>query len=260
MQAIEYESNRQIQLLGEGKTVAQETRRWDDHDGVSITMRTKEDAADYRYFPDADLAPLVVSDEWIENVKKLLPELPVDKYERYRNMGITESDSVFLVEQPSKAVFFDECVKIGGVSPKTVVNWIIGDITARLNKNSMSIKNAPITPKNICEIISMIDYGVINNDSGRLVLDELFVNGGNPVEIVERLSLAQNSNEDELKNLVNDVLTVNEKSVADYKNGNTNAFKFLVGQCMKASKGKANPQIINKLLGALLNFRTAKSQ
>ncbi|MDR2546015.1 MAG: Asp-tRNA(Asn)/Glu-tRNA(Gln) amidotransferase subunit GatB [Lachnospiraceae bacterium] len=248
MQAIEYEAERQTKLLQEGKTVAQETRRWDEKSSVSVAMRTKEDAADYRYFPDADLLPLVVSDEWIEKVKNALPELPVAKYERYLSMGLSPSDSAFFVEQPKKAVFFDDCVKNENVLPKTIANWIIGEITARLNKNSLLIEDSPVTVMGICEMLRMIDDGIINNDAGKVILNEIFANGGKPSEIAERLALIQNSDEDELSALVDTVLSENEKSVTDYRNGKTNALGFLVGQCMKMSKGKANPQIINQLL------------
>lgn len=253
IRAVEYEANRQIQLLEEGKTFGQETRRWDDAKGVSLPMRAKEGAADYRYFPEADLVPLVVSDEWINQVQQSQPELPVVRYERYRGMGVPEFESWLLVEHLDKAAFFEQCAQIGGVSLKSAANWIIGDITARLHKASVSIENAPVTPKDLCVILGMIERGFINIDAGRLVLDEMFVNGGTPEEIVQKLSLAQVSDEDYLRGLVREVLEANQKLVTDYQNGKTNVLAFLVGQCMKASKGKGNPQIVNKLLREVMD-------
>jgi aspartyl-tRNA(Asn)/glutamyl-tRNA(Gln) amidotransferase subunit B len=252
MLAIEYEAARQIKMLEAGIDFAQETRRWDESKGASVAMRTKEDAADYRYFPEADLVPLVVSDEWIENVKKFLPELPVDKFERYREMGVAESEAWALVENSDKAAFFEDCVKISDASPKTIANWIFSVLSARLNKSHMAISVSPVGAKDLCEILNFVGAGTISYDAGKIVLDEIFSNGGTPAQIVERLSLAQVSDESALQTLIEEVLAANEKSVEDYKNGKTNAFGFLVGQCMKASKGKGNPQGINDLLKSAL--------
>jgi len=257
MLAIEYESNRQIKSLEAGEALNQETRRWDDAKNISVLMRSKENATDYRYFPESDLTALEVSSEWINQIKDSLPELPVAKFERYKNMGIAEADCWLLVENSDKAEYFEQCLKIGGVAPKITVNWIIGDLTARLNKNSIAIlsENPPVSPNDLCCIIGMIEKGVISNDSGKKILDEMFAgnnSGENPEEIVQRLSLAQVSDEDELRRLVTDVVNANQKSAEDYKNGKSNAFGYLVGQCMKASKGKGNPQVINKILREIL--------
>jgi len=252
MQAIEYEANRQIQMLETGISFSQETRRWDEHKGISVSMRTKEDAADYRYFPDADLAPIVIDDAWINKVKNALPELPIAKYERYRGLGVSDSDSWALIENLDKASYFEDCVKIGTVSPKILTNWIFSVLTARLNKSFIPITDSPVAPSSLCEILGLVDQGIISNDAAKTVLDEIFTSGGKPQEIIERLSLAQVSDEAELRSLIEGVLENNPKSVEDYKNGKTNVFGFIVGQCMKASKGKGNPQIINKLLKELL--------
>ena len=253
LQAVEYESARQIGLLEQGKSFGQETRRWDDAKGISMPMRTKEGAADYRYFPEPDLVPLVVSDEWIDEVRSSLPELPVAKFERYRELGISEADSRLLAEHPDKAGYFEKCAQIGSVSLKTTVNWIIRELAACLNKFSVSIEDSPVSPEDLCSIISMVEQGVISNDSGKRVLDEMFAKGGSPEKIVQDLSLAQVSDKDQLKKIVEAVLNDNAQSVEDYKNGKSNAFKYLVGQCMKASKGKGNPQIFNELLRELLD-------
>ena len=248
MQAIEYEANRQIRLLEAGKTFKQETRRWNENKCVSEPMRTKENAGDYRYFLEPDLAPLVIGDEWIENVKKALPELPVAKYERYRALGLSENDCWILVENIDKASYFEKCRQVGDISPKMIFNWISGHLSALLNKYNITINDSPVSVEDICCILKMIDKNEISNDAGKIILDEIFSSGGSPAEIVDRLSLAQVSDESELIRLVRSVLEANPKSIADYKNGKSNAFGFLVGQCMKVSKGKGNPQIINKLL------------
>ncbi|MDR0272356.1 MAG: Asp-tRNA(Asn)/Glu-tRNA(Gln) amidotransferase subunit GatB [Clostridiales bacterium] len=252
MLAIEYESNRQINLLRAGKNFSQETRRWDENKNASVTMRTKEDAADYRYFHDTDLTPIVIDDEWLAEIKNSLPELPVAKFDRYRSMGISEAESWLLAENSDKAEFFEKCTRVGNFPAKTIAHWIFGAITARLNKSFVTIEKSPLTAENFCEILSMIEKGILNNDTGKIVLDEMFTNGGSPDEIVQKLSLVQVSDEEELKKLVEEVLKNNTQSIADYKNGKKNAFTFLVGQCMKASKGKANPQIINKLINELM--------
>jgi aspartyl-tRNA(Asn)/glutamyl-tRNA(Gln) amidotransferase subunit B len=253
MQAIEFESARQIQLLEEGKAIEQETRRWDNDNGVNLPMRLKEGAADYRYFPDADLTALEISDEWLERVRASIPELPVAKFERYKNMGVSEFESWLFAEHKDKAGFLDECAKIGGISLKSAANWIAGDITARLNKASVSVEASPVSPKQLCVILGMIERGMISNSAGKQVLDEIFENGGNPEEIVQRLSLAQVSDEDDLKNIVKEIIEANAHLIQDYKNGKTNILGFLVGQCMKASKGKGNPQILNKLIREMID-------
>jgi aspartyl-tRNA(Asn)/glutamyl-tRNA(Gln) amidotransferase subunit B len=250
--AVQYESARQAEVLENGGVIEQETRRWDEAKGVSTPMRAKEGAADYRYFPEADLTPLVISDEWIARVKASLPELPVARYERYRGMEIPDFESRLLVESPDKAVFFEKCASIGGVSLKTAANWVIGDVTARLNKASLPIGASPLTPEYLCDILGMIESGEISNDAGRRVLDEVLAKSGAPIDIVEKLSLAQVSDEGQLRGFIRDAMEANPKLVEDYRNGKSSVLGFFVGQCMKASKGKANPQALNELLREML--------
>jgi aspartyl-tRNA(Asn)/glutamyl-tRNA(Gln) amidotransferase subunit B len=245
--AIAFESERHIEVLESGGALFQETRRWDEQKEESVAMRTKEDAADYRYFPDGNLAPLVVSDEWINEIRAALPELPIPKFERYKSLHVPEAESRMLIEQIDKSRFFEECIALGA-NPKNTAIWIMGHITSRLNKIGAKIADAPLTPQSLFEILLLIEQKKISIDSGKLIVDEIFENGGTPSSIVEKLSLAQNSDENELKNLVTQVLADNAKSIEDYKNGKQNAFTFLVGQCMKASKGKANAQIVNSLI------------
>lgn len=256
MQAVAYESARQIKLLEEGKTFAQETRRWDENKGESHPMRLKETAADYRYFPEADLTPLVVDDEWIEGVKKNLPELPVPKYERYLERGIGKAEAKMLLEFPDRAAFF-ESAATGTVSSnknlKNLANWIFGPVSAISKKTAVAFEDSKLKPGDLCDILTMVEQKRINIDAGRLVMEEIFTSGGTAEEVVKKLSLEQVSDEGALKQLVSEVLAANEKSIEDYRNGKKNAFTFLVGQCMKASKGKGNPQVVNELLKAALD-------
>jgi aspartyl-tRNA(Asn)/glutamyl-tRNA(Gln) amidotransferase subunit B len=241
--AVNYESARQIRRLEAGEAVVQETRRWDESLGESLPMRVKEGAADYRYFPESDLQPLVIGDDWIERVRAALPELPVARFERYRALGIPEFESRILTENPDKAAFFEQCRPTARCA-----NWVVGELTARLGKAMLPISQSPCSPGNLDAILDMTEKGVISNDAAKRVLDELFVSGGDPEEIVGKLQLAQVSDEDDLKQIVEDVLNANARSVTDYQNGKTNALGFLTGLCMKQTKGKGNPQIINRLL------------
>ena len=249
--AIEYESNRQIQVLESGGTLRQETRRWDEQRNESVSMRTKETAADYRYFPEPNLLPLVVNDAWINDIKSTLPELPIAKLERYQSLGVPKAESLMLIEQTDKSAFFDECMYLGA-NPKNAAILVMGHITAILNKSGATIEETSITPKTLHETLQMVEKGEINLDAGKRVLDEIFETKESPKAIVQRLGLAQVSDEGELRQLVETILAANAKSIEDYKNGKSNAFAFLVGQCMKASKGKANPQVVNALIREMI--------
>ena len=253
LQVVEYESARQIELLESGSEIDRETRRWDEDKCVTLPMRSKENAADYRYFPESDLVPLVVDDEWIDRIRESLPELPMAAYERYLCLGVPDAESWLLVDNADKAAFFDACAEIADVSPRTLANWILGPVTAWLTKTAVSIDDAPISTDDLCSIITMVERGTISNDAAKKVLDEIFTNGGRPDEIVKKLSLEQVSDEGELRTLVQGVLDENAKSIEDYKNGKSNAFAYLMGQCMKASKGKGNPQLLTNLLREFLD-------
>ena len=257
VQAIEYEAARQIKLLEEGTPIIQETRRWDNDNGVNFAMRVKETAADYRYFPESDLAALVISDEWVDGIRADLPELPVARFERYREMGVSEFESWLFAEHKDKGDFLECCAEIGGVSLKSAANWIAGDITARLNKADIAFQDSPVSPESLCAILGMVERGTVSNSAGKLVLDEMFAGRGepgDPNEIVARLGLVQVSDEDDLKNIVKEVLAAADPGlITEYRNGKTNILGFLVGQCMKASKGKGNPQLINKLLKEIID-------
>lgn len=248
VRAMEYEQKRQAEILDEGGVVEQETRRWDDVRGISSPMRSKEDAQDYRYFPEPDLVPIVVSDEWVEEIRKTIPELPEQRKARYINeYSLPEYDAFILTSSKKMADFFDAAVA-EGATPKAVSNWLMGDISKILNEKEMEAGEIPFTPVQLAKMIALIEKGTISNSAAKKVLDAMFAEPNDPEKLVEKLGLAQVSDEGAILGMVNDVLAQNPQSVADYKAGKDKAIGFLVGQVMRISKGKANPQIINKLL------------
>ncbi len=248
VRAMEYEQKRQAEILDEGGVVEQETRRWDDVRGVSTPMRSKEDAQDYRYFPEPDLVPIVVSDEWVEEIRKTIPELPEERKARYVNeYSLPEYDAFILTSSKKMADFFDAAVK-EGAKPKPVSNWLMGDISKILNDKELEPGDIPFTPAQLAKMIALIEKGTISNSAAKKVLDAMFAQPDDPEKLVEKLGLAQVSDEGAILEMVNGVLAQNPQSIADYKAGKDKALGFLVGQVMRISKGKANPQIINKLL------------
>ena len=253
VRAMEYEQKRQTQVLDEGGVVEQETRRWDDVHGVSTIMRSKEDAHDYRYFPEPDLVPIVVSDEWVEDIQKTIPELPEQRRKRYiEEYGLPEYDAFIITSSKKMADFFDEGVKTGA-KPKTVSNWLMGDISKVLNDKEMEPADIPFTAEQLAKMISLIEKGTISNSAAKKVLDAMFETPEDPEKLVEKLGLAQVSDEGAIAAMIQDVLAQNPQSIADYKAGKDKAMGFLVGQTMRLSKGKANPQVINKLLKEALD-------
>ncbi len=253
VRAMEYEQKRQAEILDEGGIVEQETRRWDDVRGISTPMRSKEDAQDYRYFPEPDLVPIVVSDEWVEDIKKTIPELPEQRKARYVNeYSLPEYDAFILTSSKKMADFFDAAVA-EGATPKAVSNWLMGDISKILNEKEMEAGDIPFTPVQLAKMIALIEKGTISNSAAKKVLDAMFNEPDDPEKLVEKLGLAQVSDEGAILGMVNDVLAQNPQSIADYKAGKDKAIGFLVGQVMRVSKGKANPQIINKLLKEALD-------
>lgn len=253
VRGIEYEAKRQIEVIEAGGVIAQETRRWDDVKGMSFIMRTKEDAHDYRYFPEPDLLTIVIDEEKIKALKDGLPELPNKKIARYiKDFGISQVDATLIVENMDKSKLFDDCVDIDICTPKNVSNWILSDISKYMNETGKSILDTPLTAKRLCELISSVEKGTISNSAAKTVMDAVINEDKEPNEIINELGLAQNSDTDFLENLAREVIAKNEKSVADYKNGKTNAMGYLVGQCMKESKGKANPGIVKEIVIKLL--------
>ena len=253
VRAMEYEQKRQAQILDEGGVIEQETRRWDDVRGISTPMRSKEDAQDYRYFPEPDLVPIVVSDEWVEEIRKTIPELPEQRKARYvGEYALPEYDAFILTSSKKMADFFDAAVA-DGAKPKAVSNWLMGDISKILNEKELEPADIPFTPGQLAKMITLIDKGTISNSAAKKVLDAMFSEPDDPEKLVEKLGLAQVSDEGAILDMINDVLAQNPQSVQDYKAGKDRAMGFLVGQVMRVSKGKANPQVINKLLKEALD-------
>ncbi len=253
VRSMEYEQKRQAAVLDEGGVIDQETRRWDDVKGISTVMRTKEDAQDYRYFPEPDLLPIIVSDEWIEEIRKTIPELPEQRRSRYvEAYGLPEYDAFILTSSKKTADFFDATVNLGA-APKTVSNWLMGDIAKLVNDQELEPGDIPFTPAHLKALIALIEKGAISNSAAKKVLSEMFRQPEEPEKIVERLGLSQVSDEGAILQMVQDVMAQNPQSVADYKAGKDKAMGYLVGQVMRVSRGKANPQVINKLLKEALD-------
>ena len=251
--SIEFEIKRQIEEVENGGKIYQETRRWDDAKGIGYAMRTKEDAHDYRYFPEPDLAPIILSDEYIQNLKDNLPEMPHIKKERYmKDFDLPEYDADILTSSIKTAKFFEEANDICN-NPKAVSNWIMGDFTRMLNEKEIEIDESKVTSQNLAELITLIDKGTISSKIAKQVFEDMFETGENAKDIVEKKGLVQMSDEGAIKEIVQKVVDANPQSIADYKAGKDRAIGFLVGQIMKETKGKANPQIVNKLLLEIIN-------
>ncbi len=245
---IEFETKRQIEVLENGGKIYQETRRFDDAKGEGYAMRTKEDAHDYRYFPEPDLAPICMSEEYIENIKNSLPEMPHIKKERYINeYNISDYDASILTMSKDTANYFEKVANICK-NPKIAANWIMGDFARMLNESEISIKESKITEENLAELIVLIDKGIISTKIAKTVFEEMFNTGDMAKKIVDKKGLVQITDENAVKEIVLKVIENNPQSVADYNAGKDRALGFLVGQVMKESKGKANPGVVNKLL------------
>ncbi len=246
--AIEYEIDRQIEIVEEGGKVVQETRLWDDNLKETRSMRGKEDAHDYRYFPEPDLMPVEISREWVEEIRAKMPELPEAKRKRYMSLGLSEYDASVIVEQMNLALFFDKVLELGA-NPKTAVNFIMGEISAYLKENKVEITETKLTPENLAELISLIEKGTISNNIGKQILvEDMITNGEKASAIVERKGLSQISDEGAIKAIVEKVINAHPNEVQAYKNGKTNLLGFFVGQVMKETKGRANPKTVNELV------------
>ena len=253
VRAIEYEVDRQINVLEEGGKIEQETLRWDDVSGKTFSMRDKEDAQDYRYFPDPDLVAIKLSEEYIQNIKDSLPELPESRKERYlRDYGLSEKDANLITASKYLSDLFENATKVCN-NPKAVNNWIISDISRILNETEMEPIEIPFDSNQLGKLVLLIDKGTISSSIGKKVLTELFENPRDPEEIIKEKGWIQISDEGAIKEVVLKVLEANPQSIADYKGGKDKALGFLVGQAMKETKGKANPQMLNKMFLEELN-------
>ena len=251
--AIENERERQIELIEEGKSVEQETRRWDDNKEYSYAMRSKEDAKDYRYFPEPDLVPILISDQWIEQVRNSQPEFRDEKMERYtREYHIPVYDADIITSSKKLADLFEESVALGG-NAKKVSNYLMGETMRLLKEHEMEPEDIRFSPENLTRLIGLIDAGTINSSVAKEVFEKIFLEDINPESYVEEHGLKMNNDEDGLRSVIEDVIAGNPQSVEDFHNGKEKAMGFLVGQTMKATGGKANPGIINKILKELLN-------
>lgn len=250
--ALNYEINRQTELLNAGGQVKQETRLWDKEELVTKPMRSKEDALDYRYFPEPDLPPVVLQHDWLENVKANMPELPAAKEARFMKAGLSAYDAGVLTSSREIAAYFEEVVKGGKVSLKTASNWIQTDLLGVLNAEKKEIQDSPIPAARLAELLELVESGKINRKQGRDVFDEIWKTGEAPAAVVQKRGMVQVSDEGQLEAWAKAAIEANPKAVADYKKGNKAAIGALVGGVMKLSKGKANPRIISQLLGKLL--------
>lgn len=254
--ALEKEEKRQIELyrFGESHKIIQETRRWDSGKGRTVSMRSKEEAHDYRYFPEPDLPPVIIDETVVSAVKDSLPELPMEKYRRFtQEYGLSGDDADILTGDRYLSEYFEDTVR-EGAAPKAAANWVLGDMLRMINESGISSREIPVEPACLRRLISMVEEGKISNTAGREVFREMFINGGSPEEIVEKKGLSQISSEDAILELVRKVIADNPKSVADYRGGKTKAIGFLVGQVMKESKGRANPAMVNELLAKELEW------
>ena len=244
--AIEYEYNRQIDLLENGEKVVQETLRWDDVSGRTFSMRDKEEAQDYRYFPEPDLVAIKLTDEYIENIKKNLPELPESRKVRYiSEYGLAERDAKIITNSKYLSDLFEEASNICG-NRKAVSNWIISDISRILNEKELEPENIPFKAEDLAKVVTLIEKGTISSSIGKKVIEELFENPKDPETIIKENGWIQISDEGEIREVVLKIIEENQESVNDYRNGKDRALGFLVGQAMKQTKGKANPQLLNK--------------
>jgi len=249
---LEYETERQARLLDAGEPVIQETRTWDEGKGITLSLRSKEDAHDYRYFPEPDLVPLIISREWVEEIRRTLPEMPAARRQRYLSLGLTEYDAGVLTATKELSDFFDEALKAYS-DAKTLANWVMGEFLRLLNAKQLSVTEAPVKPAQLAQLLNLIEKGTISGKIGKSVIEDMFESGKDPEVIVKEKGLAQISDTGALLKLVEEVIAANPQSVEDYKAGKERAIGFLVGQIMKKTKGQANPGVVNNLLKEQLN-------
>jgi aspartyl-tRNA(Asn)/glutamyl-tRNA(Gln) amidotransferase subunit B len=250
--AIESESERQIELIEDGEKVVQETRRWDDSKGISYAMRSKEDAQDYKYFPEPDLPPIELSDEYIQNIKDTLPELPEDKKARYvSEYSLSDYDAKILCSDRAFAKLFDKTVEIAN-SPKDCANWIMGDLMKLLNDTQTLPENMNFREESLGEIINLVNGNKISRDSAKKVLKAVFENDVIPADYVKENNMEMVSDTGAIQSVIEEVIANNEKAVNEYREGKEKSFNFLIGQSMRALKGKAPASEVTRLLKELL--------
>jgi len=249
---IEYEIKRQGYVLENGGQVVQETRLWDDAQGSTNSMRSKEDAHDYRYFPDPDLVPLAVSNAWIAEIEKEMPELPLEKRDRFLSeYQLTAYDAGVLTSSRAMADYYEEAVKLSG-RPKIAANWVMGDVLRLLNEDRRDIKSSPLSPASLAEMIKLIEAGTISGKMAKEIVEEMYKSGKPPQAVIKEKGMVQLTDEEAIAEIITGIMAANPAQLAQYRNGKDKLFGFFVGQVMKATQGKANPQIINELLKKML--------
>jgi len=250
--ALEYEIKRQQYVLEAGSEVIQETRLWDDAQGVTISMRSKEEAHDYRYFPDPDLVTIAISDTWIEEIRRTMPELPLEKRERFlRDYQIPPYDAGVLTTSRDLADYYEEVVRLCG-QPKVASNWVMGDILRFLKEDKRDIRDCPIPAAALAEMIRLIEDGAISGKMAKEVSEEMYRTGKPPQTVIAEKGLVQITDEGALATVIEQIMAANPTQLAQYRGGKDKLFGFFVGQVMKATQGKANPQLINDLLKKML--------
>ena len=246
--AIEYEVARQTKVLDQGEQVKQETRLYDSDRGETFPMRSKEEAHDYRYFPDPDLVPIVIDDTWVEEIRETIPELPEQKRERFiSSYDIPEYDAGVLTSSKPLADYFEQCTS-NFTQPKIISNWIMGDLLRELKKDGKNIKECPISPSALVDLLKLIDSGVISGNIAKGVFEEMYQTQKPADRIVEEKGLKQITDSSAIEQIIDEVIQANPSQVEEFRGGKEKVLGFLVGQVMKASKGKANPGMVNKLL------------
>ena len=246
--ALEYEIKRQINAVKNGEKIVQETRLWDSATGVTQSMRSKEEAHDYRYFPEPDLVPFTPSAAWIEEIRASIPELPDARRERFvQAYSLPEYDADLLTSERPLAEWFEECVRLGA-QPKAASNWIMGELMRLLNEDGISIELSPVSPASLVEILSLMDKGTISGKIAKTVFEEMYRSKKPAAQIVKEKGLLQISDESELSAIIDQIIAANPNEAGRFRGGEEKLFGFFVGQAMKATKGKANPGVINKLL------------
>ncbi len=245
--AIEYEIDRQIEIVEEGGKIVQETRLWDDNQGITKSMRGKEDAHDYRYFPEPDLMPLEISREWVDSLMTKMPELPNQKRTRYESLGLSAYDANVMVEQMETALFFDKTVELGA-NVRITNNFLMKEVTAYLKEEKIDITQTKLTSESMNELVNLIEKETISNNIGKQIIMTLLKEGGSAKEIVEKQGLSVISDEGALKDIINKIIENNPEQTKAYRSGKDKLFGFFVGQVMKETQGRANPQSLNKLL------------
>jgi len=247
--AIVFETKRQIALIEDGGSVVQETRLYDPDRDETRSMRSKEDAHDYRYFPDPDLLPLEVSDALIEEVRAKLPELPAAKRDRFqRDLGLSAYDAALVTATRETAAYFEATITELPKQPKLCANWVIGDLSSRLHKENLAIEAAPVSPHGLAGLLRRIDDGTISGKIAKEIFDQMWETGASADQIIEKDDRRQISDSAEIDRIVDDIINANPAQVAEYRSGKEKAFNFFVGQAMKATKGKANPAQVNEIL------------